>query len=74
MDLRYQVDGMLHKNITVALQDAKDKLTEAIKHRSAEEKWRPMNLQNKNNLNKFVQELSDLGLPMVHTFVKGMKK
>ena len=55
----------------IALQDAKDKLTEAIKHRSAEEKWRPKNLQNKNNLNRFVQELNDLGLPMVHTYVKG---
>ncbi|KAL0277788.1 UNVERIFIED_CONTAM: hypothetical protein PYX00_004953 [Menopon gallinae] len=72
LDMRYQIDGMLHRSITITLQDSKDKLLESIKHRSAEEKWRPMNLQNKNNLNKLIQELTDLGLPMVHNYIKGL--
>lgn len=62
---------MLHRPISIALQDAKDKLTEAIKHRSAEEKWRPMNLSNKKNLNKLIQELSDLGFSGVNSYAKG---
>lgn len=62
---------MFLKPITVALQDTKDKLIEAIKHRSGEEKWHPMNLQNKNNLNKLIQELNDLGVTVAHTYAKG---
>lgn len=71
LDLRYQVDGMLIKPITIALQDARDKLIEAIKHRSSEEKWHPMNLQNKNNLNKLIQELNALGLTNSITYSRG---
>lgn len=65
------MDGMLHKPVTIALQDARDKLIEAVKHRATEEKWHPMNLQNKNNLNKVIQELNDLDLTVAHTYARG---
>ncbi|KAK6617456.1 hypothetical protein RUM43_014465 [Polyplax serrata] len=71
LDLQYQMDGMLHKPVTIALQDARDKLIEAVKHRATEEKWHPMNLQNKNNLNKVIQELNDLDLTVAHTYARG---
>ncbi|EEB12116.1 exocyst complex component, putative [Pediculus humanus corporis] len=71
LDLQYQMDGMFLKPVTLALQDSRDKLIEAIKHRSGEEKWHLMNLSNKNNLNKLISEFNDLGLTSVHVYTRG---
>ena len=66
------MDGMFLKPVTLALQDSRDKLIEAIKHRSGEEKWHLMNLSNKNNLNKLISEFNDLGLTSVHVYTRGI--
>ncbi|KDR14056.1 exocyst complex component 8 isoform X2 [Zootermopsis nevadensis] len=71
VDLRYQLDGLLRTPLTRALRDAREKLVDAVKLRAAEDKWRPMNLQSKAGLTKFLQEMSDIGIASIHTYVTG---
>ena len=71
VDLRYQLDGLLRTPLTRALHDAREKLIDAVKLRAAEDKWHPMNLQSKAGLTKFLQEMSDIGIANIHTYVTG---
>ncbi|KAJ4432975.1 hypothetical protein ANN_15232 [Periplaneta americana] len=71
VDLRYQLDGLLRTPLTRALRDSREKLVDAVKLRAAEDKWRPMNLQSKAGLTKFLQEMSDIGVASIHTYVTG---
>nr|CAD7398301.1 unnamed protein product [Timema cristinae] len=71
LDLRYQLDGLLRTPLTRALRDSREKLVDAVKLRAAEDKWRPLNLQNKAGLGKFLQEMSDIGIASIHTHVTG---
>lgn len=71
VDLRYQLDGLLRTPLTRALRDAREKLIDAVKLRAAEDKWHPMNLQSKAGLTKFLQEMSDIGIASIHTYVTG---
>ena len=57
--------------LTRALQDAQEKLVDAVKLRAVEDKWRPMNLHSKAGLTKFLQEMSDIGIASIHTYVTG---
>nr|CAD7587786.1 unnamed protein product [Timema genevievae] len=71
LDLRYQLDGLLRTPLTRALRDSREKLVDAVKLRAAEDKWHPLNLQNKAGLSKFLQEMSDIGIASIHTHVTG---
>lgn len=71
MDLRYEMDGILQKPITVALRDAKEKGLEALRLRSADDKCHPMNLFNKQTLLKLLQELRSLGVQVPANFIRG---
>nr|CAD7201473.1 unnamed protein product [Timema douglasi] len=71
LDLRYQLDGLLRTPLTRALRDSREKLVDAVKLRAAEDKWHPLNLQNKAGLGKFLQEMSDIGIASIHTHVTG---
>ncbi|PNF29098.1 hypothetical protein B7P43_G12612 [Cryptotermes secundus] len=71
VDLRYQLDGLLRTPLTRALRDAREKLVDAVKLRAVEDKWHPMNLQSKAGLTKFLQEMSDIGIASIHTYVTG---
>ncbi|XP_068084288.1 exocyst complex component 8 [Anabrus simplex] len=71
VDLRYQLDGHLRTPLIRALRDSREKLVDAVKLRGAEDKWHPLNLQNKAGLTKFLQEMSDIGIASIHTYVTG---
>ncbi|GLH13582.1 Exocyst complex component 8 [Gryllus bimaculatus] len=71
IDLRYQLDGQLRTPLIRALRDSREKLVDAVKLRGAEDKWHPLNLQNKAGLTKFIQEMSDIGIASIHTYVTG---
>ncbi|XP_066141876.1 exocyst complex component 8 [Euwallacea fornicatus] len=64
IDFRYQLDGALRSNLSKALNDAKDKLIDAIKVRAAEDKWIPINLNTKSGLSRCLQEHANLGLKL----------
>ncbi|KAJ8870871.1 hypothetical protein PR048_027172 [Dryococelus australis] len=69
LDLRYQLDGLLRTALARALRDSREKLVDAVKLRAAEDKWRPLNLQSKVGLARFLQEMSDIGIAGIHAHV-----
>ncbi|XP_063224214.1 exocyst complex component 8 [Bacillus rossius redtenbacheri] len=71
LDLRYQLDGLLRTALCRALRDSREKLVDAVKLRAAEDKWRPLNLQSKAGLARFLQEMGDAGIAGVHAHVTG---
>lgn len=62
IDLCYQLNGDFRTPLTKALREAKDKLIDAIKVRSIDDKWIPTNLRSKSGLARCLQEHSELGL------------
>lgn len=64
VDLSYQLHGALRTPLSKALTEARDKLIDAIKLRSQEEKWRPLNLRSKTGLTRYLQEYADCGIAL----------
>ncbi|XP_071451392.1 exocyst complex component 8 [Hetaerina americana] len=62
LDVRYQVDGLLRAPLSRSLAEAKEKLAESVKLRAGEDRWRPMNLQSRAGLTRFLQDCSAIGL------------
>ncbi|XP_006818004.1 exocyst complex component 8-like, partial [Saccoglossus kowalevskii] len=62
LDLSFALDGFLLKNIRDTLKHNKDLLMEATKHRTMDEKWRPLNLQNSQSASQLSQEMLQLGI------------
>lgn len=64
VDLVYQLDGALRNPLSRALRDCRDKLTEAVKIRAADDKWIPLNLISKQKLTRCLQEHAELGIQL----------
>ena len=53
------------------LRDAREKLMESIKLRALEDKWRPMNHVNKNGIARFAEDMNEVGIASIHSWVYG---
>lgn len=76
LDLCYQLDGQLSSPISRCLEDAKDKLVEAVKLRSVEDNWQRLNLHSASAVQKLNTELSENNISITKfitgTFYKWM--
>ncbi|XP_017784758.1 PREDICTED: exocyst complex component 8 [Nicrophorus vespilloides] len=70
IDLCYQLDGALRTPLSRALKDTRDKFIDAIKVRSLDDKWIPLNLKSKMGLARFLQENNEMGL-ILDSYVTG---
>lgn len=71
LDLRYQLDGQLRQPLVRLLRETREKLVDAVKMRAVEDRWRPTNLQNKTGLQRFLQEMSEIGIENLESQVTG---
>uniref|UniRef100_A0A8D8R4X4 Glypican-4 n=1 Tax=Cacopsylla melanoneura TaxID=428564 RepID=A0A8D8R4X4_9HEMI len=71
LDLRYLLDGALRGPLTKALKETRDKLTDTIKLRCSEDKWKPFNLNNRQQRDKFLAEFSEAGLTSMTSYLTG---
>ncbi|GLV41624.1 Exocyst 84 [Carabus blaptoides fortunei] len=62
IDLCYQLDGALRSPLSRTLRDTRDKLTDAVKLRAADDKWRPTNLGSRQKMTRLLQEYQELGI------------
>ncbi|KAG1670499.1 Exocyst complex component 8 [Nymphon striatum] len=69
LDLTFLLDTQVTPQIKKVILDARDKMLEAIRLRSQEEKWRPMNHQNKAGITKFLDDMKDIGIASIHTYI-----
>lgn len=54
-----------------ALKETRDKLTDTIKLRCAEDKWKPYNLNNRQQRDKFLAEFTEAGLTSMTSYLTG---
>lgn len=71
LDLTFVLDAQVTPQIEKVILDARDKMLEAIRLRAQEEKWRPINFQNKAGVTKFLDDMVDIGIASIHTYIYG---
>ncbi|KAI5703336.1 hypothetical protein M8J75_010558 [Diaphorina citri] len=71
LDLRYLLDGALRSPLTKTLKETRDKLADTIKLRCAEDRWKPYNLNNRQQRDKFLAEFTDAGLTSMSSYLTG---
>ncbi|KAH7728570.1 Protein EXOC-8 a [Aphelenchoides avenae] len=64
IDLSFEVHRLLAPSLTTALETNFANIIDSVRLRITEEKWRPYNLDSESNLNRYLEEMSDLGLPV----------
>lgn len=73
MDVITTVDALLLPHVEKSVIDAKDKLTEAVRHRyrSQEEIGIIMKFSDRATLNKSIAEMGELGVTGLKDYVQG---
>uniref|UniRef100_A0A914V189 Exocyst component Exo84 C-terminal domain-containing protein n=1 Tax=Plectus sambesii TaxID=2011161 RepID=A0A914V189_9BILA len=62
LDLTFEVDKLMTPAVKKAIDVNCRNFIDATRARITEDKWKPYNLQSEANLNRFMEEMSDLGL------------
>jgi len=70
--LTFYLENELRGQVERCLRDAREKLMESIKLRALEDKWRPVNLVNKNGIARFADDMSEIGIASIHSLVYGL--
>ncbi|GAB6018556.1 exocyst complex component exo84 [Chamberlinius hualienensis] len=69
LDLTFVLDNLMKPYIERAFIETKEKLLEAIKLRTTEDKWRPINLHTKLGLEKFMEDALAQGITNLQSYV-----
>ncbi|VDN59892.1 unnamed protein product [Dracunculus medinensis] len=62
IDLSFEVHHLLVPSLMSAIETNFDNIIESIRLRISEERWRVYNMESESNVNRFLEEMSDLGL------------
>ncbi|CAD5208560.1 unnamed protein product [Bursaphelenchus xylophilus] len=62
LDLSFEVNRLLAPSLRTALEGNFTNIIESTRLRIQEERWQPFNLETESNLNRYLEEMSDLGL------------
>ncbi|XP_077510843.1 exocyst complex component Exo84 [Amblyomma americanum] len=69
LDLSFFLEKLLKNDVERIISDSRDKALEAIKLRAAEDRWRPQNLYNKAGLQKLIDDMNNLGVSGISSYV-----
>lgn len=62
LDLVFALDRLLTPIMEKVIAEHGQNATEATKHRISEDRWKPYNLQSESAMNKFLEEMREMGL------------
>ncbi|KAM3721321.1 Exocyst complex component [Dirofilaria immitis] len=62
VDLSFEVHRLLAPSLKIAIETNFTNIIESIRLRISEEHWRAYNMENESNVNRFIEEMSDMGL------------
>ncbi|VDN01465.1 unnamed protein product [Thelazia callipaeda] len=62
VDLTFEVHRLLAPSLKIAIKTNFTNIIESIRLRISEERWRAYNIESESNVNRFVEEMSDMGL------------
>ncbi|XP_046562976.1 LOW QUALITY PROTEIN: exocyst complex component 8-like [Haliotis rubra] len=69
LDLGFSLAAMLDTPLRRVIEESRDQLVEGVKYRAGDDKWRPMNHLNKIDCDKFVNDMSEIGLGVIKSLV-----
>lgn len=69
LDLSFMLERLLKNDVERIITDSRDKALEAIKLRAAEDRWRPQNLLNKAGVQRLLDDMANLGVSNVSSYV-----
>ncbi|KAB7497196.1 Exocyst complex component 8, partial [Armadillidium nasatum] len=73
LELSFMLHSLLLKDVEKWIKDGRDKMVEAVKLRAQEDGWKTLTYESKENFNKFLADMNDLGVPNVKSFVTSDK-
>ncbi|VBB27067.1 unnamed protein product [Acanthocheilonema viteae] len=62
VDLSFEVHRLLAPSLKIAIETNFTNIIESIRLRISEERWRAYNMESESNVNRFIEEMSDIGL------------
>nr|CAG4645380.1 EOG090X021B [Lynceus sp. MCZ IZ 141354] len=65
LDMSFALEAEVATSIERCLRESRDKLIDAIKLRALEDKWKPINLASKNGVQRFVDDMKDIGISTI---------
>lgn len=71
LDLTYYLEAELQSSVERWLRDGREKLIESVKLRALEDKWRPINLVNKAGVQRFTDDMNEVGIASVQPWIYG---
>ena len=71
LDLTFALHTLLLRDTEKWIRDGRDKLVEAVKLRGQEDTWKILKYDNKEQLNKFIEDMNDIGVASIEKYVKG---
>lgn len=71
LDLTFALHTLLLRDVEKWIRDGRDKLVEAVKLRGQEDTWKILKYENKEQLNKFIEDMNDIGIASIEKYVMG---
>ncbi|CAG9540323.1 unnamed protein product [Cercopithifilaria johnstoni] len=62
IDLSFEVHRLLAPSLKIAIETNFTNIIESIRLRISEERWKAYNMESELNVNRFIEEMSDMGL------------
>ncbi|MPC96541.1 Exocyst complex component 8 [Portunus trituberculatus] len=69
LDLTFALHILLLRDVEKWICDGRDKLVEAVKLRGQEDTWKTLKYENKEQLNKFIEDMNDIGIASIEKYV-----
>ncbi|XP_054714225.1 exocyst complex component 8-like [Uloborus diversus] len=69
LEFSFVLNDLLSSQVERLVTEMRDKLLEAIKLRSNDDKWRPQNLQNTTNSKKLLDDLREMGIDNAESYL-----
>lgn len=71
LDLTFALHTLLLRDVEKWICDGRDKMIEAVKLRGQEDTWKTLKYETKEQLSKFVEDMNDIGIANIETYVMG---
>ncbi|KAK8740546.1 hypothetical protein OTU49_002961, partial [Cherax quadricarinatus] len=69
LDLTFALHTLLLRDVEKWIRDGRDKMIEAVKLRGQEDTWKTLKFENKDQLNKFIEDMNDIGIANIQAYV-----
>lgn len=69
LDLTFSLHTLLLRDVEKWIRDGRDKMIEAVKLRGQEDTWKTLKYDNRDQLNKFIEDMNDIGIANVQSYV-----